>query len=82
MILTLELPDLLPDVLHVSKAEFEREVKLALFLKLYELKRISSGLAAKALGISRIEFLFLLKQYEIPVIDLESGELKQDMLNA
>ncbi|HRG47581.1 MAG: UPF0175 family protein [Leptospiraceae bacterium] len=82
MILSLELPDSLPDGLHISKAEFEKEAKMALLLKLYELKRISSGVASKVLGISRVEFLFLLKQYKIPVIDLEAGELKQDMLNA
>ena len=39
MILSLELPDSLPDGLHISKAEFEKEAKMALLLKLYELKQ-------------------------------------------
>jgi predicted HTH domain antitoxin len=82
MTLTLELPDALPDMLHVTREQFENEAKLALLLKLYELKRISSGIAAKILEIPRVEFLFLLKQYKIPVIDLEEGELQQDILNA
>ena len=72
----------LPDMLHVTREQFEKEAKLALLLKLYELKRISSGIAAKILEIPRVEFLFLLKQYKIPVIDLEDGELQQDILNA
>jgi predicted HTH domain antitoxin len=82
MQLIMDLPDNLPDVLHISKEQFLEEAKLALFLKLYELKRISSGVAARALGIPRIEFLFLLKQYKIPVIDQDEEELKQDILNA
>lgn len=82
MKLILELPDSLTDVLHVSKEQFLEEAKLALMLKLYELKKISSGVAAKVLEISRVEFLFLLKQYKIPVIDLEEEEFKQDIENA
>lgn len=82
MQLIMEFPDTLPDVLHISKEQFEIEAKQALLLKLYEMKRISSGVASKILGVSRVEFLFILKQNKIPVIDLEEGELHQDVLNA
>lgn len=82
MKLVLELPDTLPDILHISKEQFLEEAKLALLIKLYELKRISSGVASKVLGISRIEFLFLLKQNKIPVIDMSDEELRLDIINA
>lgn len=82
MKLVLELPDSLPDILHISKEQFLEEAKLAMFLKLYELKRVSSGVAARVLKISRIEFLFILKKYKIPIIDIEEEELLQDIANA
>jgi len=41
-----------PDELNLK----EDEIKIAVLAKLYELGKISSGKAAKLLGISRIEF--------------------------
>ncbi len=81
MKLIFDFPDTLPDSLHLTKEEFREEAKLAMLLKLYELKKISSGIAATMLNISRIEFLFMLKIYKIPVIDYEKDELESDILN-
>lgn len=82
MKLILDFPDSLPDSLHLTKDEFREEATLAMLLKLYELKKISSGLASKMLDISRIEFLIMLKNYKIPVMDIDKEELESDILNA
>ena len=41
--MTIEYPDSLPALTNQSVAEFERESKLALAMKMYELGRWSSG---------------------------------------
>jgi hypothetical protein len=37
----------LPDALHTSPAEFANEAKMAMAVKLLEIKRISSGMVAQ-----------------------------------
>ncbi len=41
--LTVEYPDTLPDSLHMDRQELEREAKLAMFAKLFEMGKMSSG---------------------------------------
>ena len=55
---------------------------MALAVKLFEMKRISSGIAAKIAGISRIAFLLELHKYGVPMIDLTEEELLSDLKNA
>lgn len=40
-----------------TRDEFEREAKLMMAAKLYELGRLSSGKAAELCGMGRVEFL-------------------------
>ena len=44
-------------------------------VKLYEMKRLSSGMAAALLGIERVTFLLKLSDYGVPMIDLTEEEL-------
>jgi len=78
----IEYPDFLPDVLHESKAECEQEMRLAMALKMFEMKRLSSGQAAQLAGMERVPFLLLLHRYGIPMIDLDDDELEKDIANA
>lgn len=82
MQLVVEYPELLPDVLRVSRAEFEREARMAMAAKLYELGRISSGQAAQLAGIERVEFILTLHRYEVPYLNYPPVELEQDVANA
>jgi len=65
-----------------SKEEFENEAKMLLVGKLFKMKKISSGMAAKLLGMNRVQFLFSLGKYSIPVFDLTEDELERDIHNA
>jgi len=58
--------------------EVEREIRLASALKLFDMGRISSGLAAKLAGMSRVEFLLLCGQYGVSVFQQEAHELSAD----
>ncbi|WP_061547194.1 UPF0175 family protein [Cylindrospermopsis raciborskii] len=61
---------------------FEREVKWAMAIKLFEMKWLSSGMAASLLGVNRTTFLMKLADYNIPLIDLTEEELLSDLANA
>lgn len=60
----------------------EDEIKIAALAKLYELGKISSGKAAKLLGISRVEFLDLLGKYKVQILPDTEEELLKDIENA
>ena len=51
-------------------------------VKLFEMKRLSSGMAASLIGMSRVQFLSELHRFNVPMIDLDEHELAQDLLNA
>jgi predicted HTH domain antitoxin len=75
-------PETLPDLLCESPEEFEREAKMAMAAKLFELKRISSGMAAEMVGMDRVSFLFELHRYGVEMINMEPEELAFDLENA
>jgi len=79
---TIDYPETIPDALQETRDEFETHAKIAMFAKLFELKKISSGMAASILGISRVEFLLLLHQYQVSMIDIPEDELMSDVENA
>lgn len=82
MQVTLDFPDTLPDLLQETKEQFRIETKMALAVKLFQMKRISSGMAASLVGIPRTTFLLSLHKYGVPMIDLDEEELISDMTNA
>ena len=79
--LVIQYPDNLPDLLQITTEDFEKQARLALAVKLFEMKRISSGVAAKLADVDRVTFLFRLKDFGVSMIDLDQEELKQDLEN-
>ncbi|MEH1904936.1 MAG: UPF0175 family protein [Nostoc sp.] len=65
-----------------TREQFEQEAKMAMAVKLFEMKRISSGLAAQLAGIDRVTFLLNLHRYGVAMIDLTEEELISDLANA
>lgn len=82
MMMLVEYPDNLPDVLSETRQEFEFEAKMAMAAKMYELKRLSSGQAAQMLGMGRVEFLLSLHKIGTPAINLTEDDLVSDYKNA
>ena len=79
---TIEYPENLPDALQITRQDFEREARMAMAAKLYELKRLSSGIGAALAGMDRVSFLLNLHRYGTPMIDLDEQELTSDAENA
>jgi len=79
-IISVEYPDYLANSMRLNKEDFGKEVKLLALVKLFELGKVSSGIAAKVLNISRIEFLELLSKYNVSF--LHSDDLEEDIENA
>lgn len=81
-IITINFPGNLAVSLKMDDKEFSSEIKKAAMLKLYELGKISSGMAAKVLGISRLDFLDMLFKYNISTLSSDVNEIKKDFENA
>jgi predicted HTH domain antitoxin len=81
MQLVIEYPKLLPDALQQMRADFEQEAKMAMAVKLFEMKRLSSGMAAKLAGMDRVTFLLNLHRYGVAMIDLDADDLQADLEN-
>lgn len=77
--MTLDCGSELAVALGRREAELESEVRLASALKLFELGRISSGLAARLAGMARVEFLLLCGQYGVSIFQQTEKELSSDL---
>lgn len=79
--LTVNYPETLPDVVGSTQEQFEQEAKWAMAVKLFEMKRLSSGMAAALIGVDRVTFLLKLADYGVPMIDLSEADLLSDVAN-
>lgn len=82
MQLLVEVPNNLPDAAQCTPQQFMQDAKLAMAVKLFEMKRLSSGMAASLIGMTRVQFLGEIHRFGVPMIDLDESELAQDLLNA
>lgn len=65
-----------------SPEEFEDEARLLLAVKLYELGRISTGVAAELAGIGRVAFFFELARFGLSPMGQTPDEVAEDLANA
>ncbi len=60
----------------------EKEAKMALAAKLYEMGRISLGQGAELAGYSKETFMEILGDYGVSIFNYSPDELDQDVKNA
>lgn len=82
MQILVEVPSSLPDAIQCTPQQFAQEAKLAMATRLFEMKRLTSGMAASLAGMSRVQFLGELHRYGVAVINLEDDEMAEDITNA
>ena len=78
--ISIEFPDYLANAMRMNKVDFDQTVKVSSLVKLFELGKVSSGVAAKVLNISRIDFLELLGKNHVSFLD--DNEINDDFENA
>ena len=72
----------IPNSLQATPGEFELEARMAMAVKLYERKRIYSGIAARLVDMDKATFLLELHRCGIPMINIDQDELISDLANA
>ena len=82
MQIIVDIPNHYLDAMHRTPDDFALEAKLAMAVKLFEMKRLSSGMAASLVGLDRVAFLASLRQFGVPMIDAEGVELASDVGHA
>lgn len=82
MQIIVDVPNYYLDALHRAPEDFAQEAKLAMAVKLFEMKRLSSGMAASLIGLDRVTFLAQLHRLGVPIIDLPEDELANDVDHA
>ena len=80
--LTIPYPSALLLSLKEDRNEFEQEACLLLAVKLFEMGRVSTGMAARLAGMERVAFMFALERFGLSPIGLDPDELEQDLSNA
>ena len=55
--IVVDVPSHFLDAAHSAPEDFALEAKLAMAAKLFEMKRLSSGMAASLIGMDRLTFL-------------------------
>ena len=81
--INIEYPESLANSLRLRGKDFENEMKTSSLIKLFELGKVSSGTAAKVLGLSRLDFIELLAKYKVsPLGPYDIDDLKDDIANA
>ena len=77
--LTISYPDSLPQTLHLSTSEFEREACMAMAVKLFDTGRLTSGQAAGLVGMPRIHFLYELGRWGVAALQTPEDDLENDL---
>lgn len=75
---TITIPDHALSALHLTADEAADELRMLAAVKLFELKRLSSGAAARVAGVPRTLFLERLGQYGVVSFDLSEEELREE----
>ena len=80
-VITVEVPEKVQQALNRTEGEIGRDVKLYAALMLYQLGKLSSGMAAQMAGMSRVDFLYLCGEYGISVFQYTPEELEAELSN-
>jgi predicted HTH domain antitoxin len=73
---TLDIPDRVIISQKTDSTSFGQEMKMLAAVKLYELSRLSVGVAAELAGMSRVQFLSSLCRYQVFPLLTELHELE------
>lgn len=76
--ITMTIPDEALANLAATPDEASAELRMLAAVKLFELKKLSSGASARLAGISRVEFIQRLGDYGVAYFDMTEDEFQQE----
>jgi predicted HTH domain antitoxin len=79
MQLVLDLPETVFSSLRMSPSEYVEEMRRAAAVKWYEMRRISQGKAAELCGVSRAQFIGILGDYRVSILQDDPGSLAAEV---
>lgn len=82
MQIIVDIPQTYLDAANAAPEAFAQEAKLAMAAKLFEMKRLSSGMAAALVGMDRVAFMAQLPRFGVALIDQDAKELASDVQHA
>jgi predicted HTH domain antitoxin len=74
----IEYPESIPAALTLAPESFEEEARIALAIKLFELRRLSSGQAATLAGMPRVTFLLNCHRFGAPSVAWDREEIEAE----
>ena len=74
----IEYPESWAAVSNGSAEAFERDARMALAVKLFEMGRLTSGQAAQLAGVPRVTFLLNCSQWGVPAVAWDSAEIEAE----
>jgi predicted HTH domain antitoxin len=77
--LSIQYPESVLATYNLSEEAFEKEAKIALAVKLFELGRLTSGQAADLAGIPRVEFLLNCHEFGSASVQWDREELEAEL---
>jgi hypothetical protein len=80
MKLTIDYAEGLEKALSITRPELEAQIRLMAALKMFELGKLSSGMAAQLADISRVEFFDMCGRYHVPVINYTAAEIEAELV--
>jgi len=82
-VINVTYPKQLAFSLKMQDNEFVQEMQKLAIIKLYELGKISSSIAAKILNLTRVDFIELINKYQVSFFSyISEEELLNDLKNA
>ncbi|MBF0231654.1 MAG: UPF0175 family protein [Desulfamplus sp.] len=76
---TIDYPEDILLILNEEYENFNNKIKLLAAIKLYELGKLSLGIASKFAGLDKIDFIFKLSEYNVPVIKYSLESFQDDL---
>ena len=77
--LNFKVPEEILYTLNESKTDFIMKMKFYTAIELYKMHKLSMGKAAELAEMNKVDFMLELHKYEIPVIDYDEDDFKEEL---